>query len=970
MHATIAFALVASFVRDSLGGYGGKSNGQSSSNGHDNGRGQNGHGQNAHDWTPVWEIGQPFVLDDSEASVTRMTSSTLASCLSDAHDGAFHQSTSHKGKAYYEFEPSEDGCYVIEEWHPGSDDGCSRHMSSEVKLEAITGKGWWACKYWTYVDQSLNGGRWNVLGAMPFYQGGHGKLKVKIYRGAMSKCQTGNNCMWGADAFRIRRVSALPEWGTGRGCKVPEVLLGESQMPNTTFMTTTLDAAETTRIQEMSTTVGASISLQGQMTSTAMYDTTAGQEMGTTAAASIQQEQTTSAAIYDTTARGETGTTVGASIPQEQTTSAATSDTTIAASIPQEQTTSTAIYDTTAAAQEMGTTIIASIPQEQTTPAAIHSTTAIAANLDVQAPVVQELEQLAQTIVDDVDAVFHTAWQRHGMDSKSPWCGVQGWKQRFLFLDPLITEETEAPATFTFNPPEDGCYLVEEFHPASICDKQLSSLVQVTVEYDLDQKAHATLDQTRFGNQWNSVALLPFSKGRQGKVVVNHPQVNQGVAAADAFRFTRLSSECAAAPAKLVDYVRLSQHPVSVTIDDRYASTEGATVSSGCDRTALDATLHASTESHASATFTFVPPSTGCFRIDEFHPETDSSCILAAEAGVQVDHGIGQSWQGSFSLAAGGGRWNSIGHFPFYAGIQGSITSRKMGKDMWVADGFRLTKVSDSCSQRPHTALVTLRMHGVDLETSGSLGGDFSTHADLRIALHEALEESPTVLDQNVRLIGLRRGSIISEFELTGSRASIVEAMKNLEADMASPENSKVGKAMCEAAIAATVGIDSESPVQCHGELMRTDFLEGVERSTEILEPVNEASIYDSDNTALAMLLIVGGCAGFLTVLAGALIVRKRRRRRHANNNAIKTKEVDSKDCKYGNDTKDNVSECGSTLTPSSKVSCEVQTEVTGDISEIGSQASRENTHLLEREWTCGLVDDENVEHNVNLMVL
>jgi hypothetical protein len=773
-----------------------------------------------------------LVLDDNVATRSHLKPSTLESCLKDAHNGNFHQGSTVEGVAVYTFDPEQDGCYVIEEWHPGNDQNCAKHMSTAVRLDVDYCKGKSA---YTFIDQALNGGRWNVLGALPFYKGWQGKFTMKN-EGGMTNCKTGNMCLFAVDAFRIRQVP----YGSGGQCRVPEEVYAPEQPED------------------------------------------------------IDEDS-----------------------------------------------------------NEADTTTLRPTTQLTTTPSLTSKPPATSVEASLASQAQSTIEDMVQIVVDDINAVSHAAWHWHEMNSKSQHlsCGKQGWNQRFLFLDPQLTEETEAPATFTFDPPSDGCYLVEEFHPANVCDKQLSPLVQVKIEYCRKKETHATLDQSKFGNQWNSVALLPFNKGYPGKVTVHHPQVNEGIAVADAFRFTRVSSSCAAAPHKLVEYARLSQHPVSVTMDDRHAFKMGGSVSSVCGKTALDATAHVSTDSHASAMFTFVPPSTGCFRVDEFHPRSDETCSLAAKAGVQVDYCFGMSWQGSFPLSSGGGQWNVVGHFPFYAGVPGNITSRRLGEGKWVADGFRLTKVSEKCSRRPYAALVTLRTVGVDLEASALPDGQLTTHADLRIAFHEAVVASSKLSSQNVRLIGLRRGSIIAEFELLGSRSRISQAISHLEADLANTASSPLGNAMCAAASAGR-----GSPVQCHTELVRTEFLDGVEPD----EYMGGSVPGESQQGTLAIILFVAACVCVVGMIGAILCIMRSNRNigvpkqkpMESVVRAVVTNQKGGKDDAivansqdYEKGEKDNASDCDSTATPASpKVSCEVQTDISGDISETTSQASRECT--------------------------
>jgi hypothetical protein len=231
-------------------------------------------------------------------------------------------------------------------------------------------------------------------------------------------------------------------------------------------------------------------------------------------------------------------------------------------------------------------------------------------------------------------------------------------------------------------------------------------------------------------------------------------------------------------------------------------------------------------------------------------------------------------------------------------------------------------------------------MVGVDLETSSLPDGQLTTHADLRIAFHEAVAATSTLPNKNVRLIGLRRGSIIAEFELTGTRSRVMDAVYHLQADLATAATSKLGKTLCEAASAGR-----DAPVQCHTELMRTEFFEGTEITPGA---VAKSAADESESNTLAIALIVAASAIVVVLIAAIAYTKmKRGQNQQVTNKAVTATEVQEKG------GKDNFSECGSTATPpSEKVSSEVQTEVSGEISEVGSRASS-------RECTLEVSDEQ-----------
>merc|ERR1719375_1240327 len=62
--------------------------------------------------------------------------------------------------------------------------------------------------------------------------------------------------------------------------------------------------------------------------------------------------------------------------------------------------------------------------------------------------------------------------------------------------------------------------MIEEYHPGSnrACSQSLSTRVYVAVDYCIEQHALTLIDQSIGGGQWNSLGMLPFNVGHQGRV--------------------------------------------------------------------------------------------------------------------------------------------------------------------------------------------------------------------------------------------------------------------------------------------------------------------------------------------------------------------------------------------------------------------------------------------------------------------
>mmetsp|Transcript_131716 Transcript_131716/g.332655 ORF Transcript_131716/g.332655 Transcript_131716/m.332655 type:complete len:593 (+) Transcript_131716:57-1835(+) len=90
-------------------------------------------------------------------------------------------------------------------------------------------------------------------------------------------------------------------------------------------------------------------------------------------------------------------------------------------------------------------------------------------------------------------------------------------------------------ATFTFKPPRDGCYLVEERHAH---DPKMSQ-VALTVNYCKNKSASGSFSQADGRHdQWNYVATLPFYEGLDGSIEL--PEVATGLL----FRLTHVGPKC------------------------------------------------------------------------------------------------------------------------------------------------------------------------------------------------------------------------------------------------------------------------------------------------------------------------------------------------------------------------------------------------------------------------------------------
>jgi len=245
-----------------------------------------------------------------------------------------------------------------------------------------------------------------------------------------------------------------------------------------------------------------------------------------------------------------------------------------------------------------------------------------------------------------------------------------------------------------------------------------------------------------------------------------------------------------------------------------------------------------------------------------------------------------------------------------------------------VADAFRFTKVADDCRTVPHSALLTLRLIGVDLTEVQLPDGKLTTNTDQRLAFHDAVVDVAGLHNSQVRLLGLRKGSIIAEFEFQGEEAYVSAAVKRVYAALLKHGPGSLEDRLCQA---ATVGM---GPKSCRVWMIRTTSVGGWFTSEAKEEEVKILP-------AWAWIPIGLGCVlAVLCMLLMTVLCIKRRRRAKALNDA------QSSNCKQdiratSKDAQDNISDSASTATPDRVNSC-VQTEMSGEIFDVDTMSNPE----------------------------
>lgn len=175
-------------------------------------------------------------LDDGDAGVSRtpaVSQGTYQPCLADALGGMFlHDWGRAKGEASvsYELLVPEDGCYKLEEYHPGMDFACSRYLPTAVKIEVLEKKSDTSMDEVAgfSADTSRNGGKWNELGQVALAKGRQYAVRSGN-AGTETNCDAqkhGGACFWVTDGFRATRVGDLET------CAAPKSTSMESLQKN------------------------------------------------------------------------------------------------------------------------------------------------------------------------------------------------------------------------------------------------------------------------------------------------------------------------------------------------------------------------------------------------------------------------------------------------------------------------------------------------------------------------------------------------------------------------------------------------------------------------------------------------------------------------------------------------------------------------------------------------------------------
>lgn len=305
-------------------------------------------------------------------------------------------------------------------------------------------------------------------------------------------------------------------------------------------------------------------------------------------------------------------------------------------------------------------------------------------------------------ILDDRDGQSITATNAH--EGTYAPCLKDAYKGQFTH--DWATNKGRSSATFSFDPPKDGCWMVEEYHPGGeeACSRYLPQATQLEIGYCNNMTDFATIDQSRNGGKWNVVGQWKFYKGKKGYFKLANSEKDscsedQCFWVADAFRVTWVSDFC---ETKTPFQVLLDDAGEHVRPGTAWTKAEGM-----CSRAGQVGGFHHNNGVHDGEDFAewnFTVSKDGCYWVEEYHPDTRGLCgfELASQVPVQIHFCKGLHTAGIVDQSQRASQWNKLMRLPFYTSHSAAIQISAKGLDInprgiWAADAFRLTWDADNC---------------------------------------------------------------------------------------------------------------------------------------------------------------------------------------------------------------------------------------------------------------------------------
>jgi len=497
-----------------------------------------------------------LLLDDAGQYIRPGTAWTKAEgeCAQAGHEGGFHHNDgvhSDESFAIWNFTIAKDGCYWVEEFHPDTS-GCKFTLSSRVPLQIFFCRGLHTAGI---VDQSQRAGQWNKLAKLPFYTSHTAAIHISAVGFKFESAG-----VWAADAFRLTWAaqdchdkdtepneavapptgSAAPVLkdevtGTEKPTSVktytekstltldfqslPKDVTAKSLIADATFVNNVVESIATglkvaaskltitsiavitaRRMKEEDNVQGEKIKVEYELVTTSLSEATAMQETFADPAEAAAFSETASVALVEKEAASGRIVVVKEIITEEANMHAPT------------------------------------VEKEEKAPVPAAPAAPTVEKEEKESPKEEPQLPLLQALIDDADIKAHGA-------TLEPFSQCPATARRTFHHDGL-QKGRRSQATFHFDPPHDGCYIIEEMHP-HLEQCGASANTKVHVNYCKGMQAVGTVDQTATGGQWTFLGALPFYAGHPGNVTLSNEGTKPGTLTVfDQVRFTWSGKSC------------------------------------------------------------------------------------------------------------------------------------------------------------------------------------------------------------------------------------------------------------------------------------------------------------------------------------------------------------------------------------------------------------------------------------------
>lgn len=506
-------------------------------------------------------------------------------------------------------------------------------------------------------------------------------------------------------------------------------------------------------------------------------------------------------------------------------------------------------------------------------------------------------------------------------------------------------------AEYSFDPPKDGCYAIEEWHPTAGCARLIPEIaVPLRIDFWKGETAMGLVDQRRKGGRWNYLTKLPFYAGTKGNISVTRegfplalcPEHNC-LYMADAFRLTWISKPpCMYQSATTRQSVREqlereqeelwrahAEHrfnEMKKRADEARAKEERAKKAMGRSKAkggrfqtamgkAVDKVKEEKKEEIAMAMrivvddfeipkehkgkmvrFPFQAPADGCYVVEEMHPHRPEE--QQEPVPYQVNYCKGLSASAAVHHADGRHRqWNYVAHLPFYndeSEKAGVLVPRRVLFEEQNQHAFRYTYVGSKCSAEE------AQVQRMELRTTADFNSVKDRLPEFKERLRELLAEHAKVAMERIQVSRVRAGSVISEVTVLpaavhaagiypSSGQSAVAAVLAIEKALEEGAAGGLGKEIC--ALADPTGGAAQTS-SCTTQVSAKG-----PAPTLLIEPVDSNDAQDITEEERGRdwksMVVEAGAAAFFcgTLLGGALILVRRLRKRKNNREESTTTE-------------------------------------------------------------------------------